>query len=699
MQPVITRLQLFEALGSKIMLKAELCNFIKSKLGIENCSEEVTECLGRDLKDFVDNFNRRWKQAHRVKERFLSKYSDWLQKEIKFSKTVYDSKLTKNIINTPTPSTSTVGRPRKLFHESSDKSKRRKVQSLVSAHSEQELIHAAQVSLHKSGKRDAAKMVKETVKSPHRGTKIKKAYTSLAPKPVPLTSEEALSFFVDNNYTKNQYVNMRTECKKRNCNIFPAYHIIREAKKKCYPPNKSITITETSCTIKLQSLIDHTIERLAVIQEDVLKQTLTGNEKIYIIFKWGCDGSSGHSQYKQKFTDDDSSDSDLFVVSVVPLQLYSVHEGTNDKEILWQNPRPSSTRFCRPVKLLFEKETTELTRREVKMIESEIMSLKPTKIVIDGKDIQVNQKLLLTMVDGKICNAITGTSAQRCYVCGAGPKEMNNTTLSKTAFSVENYKFGLSTLHCWIRFFECLLHIAYKIEIEKWQARVTDDKKKVEKRKKLIINKFRSEMGLHVDQPRPGGSGTSNDGNTARRFFENPPLSSQITSINEELIRRFYVILCALSCPFPINTTAFKNYTQNTTNLYLKLYEWYYMPVTVHKVLVHGADIIDSCILPIGQLSEEAQEARNRDLRRYRLEHARKFSRKRTIEDVLHMLLVSSDPVISNKTKVPHKKKKELSSEVLSLLKEPDIPAHRQQEGESDCDSSDDSSGSSSDNE
>ena len=76
MQPVIMCIQLFEALGMKIISKAKLCNFVKSKLGIENCSEEVTECLGRDLKDFVDNFNRWRKQARRVKEIFISKYSE-----------------------------------------------------------------------------------------------------------------------------------------------------------------------------------------------------------------------------------------------------------------------------------------------------------------------------------------------------------------------------------------------------------------------------------------------------------------------------------------------------------------------------------------------------------------------------------------------------------------------------------------------
>lgn len=49
---------------------------------------------------------------------------------------------------------------------------------------------------------------------------------------------------------------------------------------------------------------------------------------------------------------------------------------------------------------------------------------------------------------------------------------------------------------------------------------------------------------------------------------------------------------------------------------------------TVHKTLIHGATIIESALLPIGQLSEEAAEARNKHFRLYRTDFARKFSRE-----------------------------------------------------------------------
>lgn len=58
-------------------------------------------------------------------------------------------------------------------------------------------------------------------------------------------------------------------------------------------------------------------------------------------------------------------------------------------------------------------------------------------------------------------------------------------------------------------------------------------------------------MGLVVDRQKPG-FGSSNDGNTARRFFENPSKSSEITGLHQELISIFKVILLTISSGYQI---------------------------------------------------------------------------------------------------------------------------------------------------
>lgn len=106
---------------------------------------------------------------------------------------------------------------------------------------------------------------------------------------------------------------------------------------------------------------------------------------------------------------------------------------------------------------------------------------------------------------------------------------------------------------------------------KKWLSCNRTETKKAEERKKEIQESFRKKIGLFVDIPKPG-SGTTNDGNTARKFFANPPLSSSIKGIDEEIIRRFGVILKTIACGFKIDAEAFKTYsTLKTAELYTTL--------------------------------------------------------------------------------------------------------------------------------
>jgi hypothetical protein len=56
----------------------------------------------------------------------------------------------------------------------------------------------------------------------------------------------------------------------------------------------------------------------------------------------------------------------------------------------------------------------------------------------------------------------------------------------------------------------------------------------------------------------------------------------------------------------------------------------FYMPPSVHKILIHRPYIVASFFLPIGQLSEEAQESRNKNIKKYREHFTRKSSRIET---------------------------------------------------------------------
>lgn len=49
-----------------------------------------------------------------------------------------------------------------------------------------------------------------------------------------------------------------------------------------------------------------------------------------------------------------------------------------------------------------------------------------------------------------------------------------------------------------------------------------------------------------------------------------------------------------------VNIPKFELYTKDTAKLFISLYPWYYMPSSVHKILIHGADVINAALLPMG---------------------------------------------------------------------------------------------------
>lgn len=129
------------------------------------------------------------------------------------------------------------------------------------------------------------------------------------------------------------------------------------------------------------------------------------------------------------------------------------------------------------------------------------------------------------------------------------PSQMNNFSLiEKRVCNKTNFSFGVSSLHCWIRFLECMLHIAYRLPIKKWKIMEANDKDVVKKNKQRIQDIFRTEKGctifirkfwaflrkIHLSFLKLGllvsvvkhGAGTTNDGNTARRFFSDPSFSA-----------------------------------------------------------------------------------------------------------------------------------------------------------------------------
>ena len=584
-----------------------ILKFLLSKLSIPSCKDRVKKILTQEVVKIHKQFLLKWCQCRYSETNFRHKYKIWLNKSINLEHVLKNIRDNRPL--SPQPSSSLKSQHLKRFADCTPETKRRRIESLLQ-YSSEELAYATQLKLFSEGRRKAASIVKKLRECPDEVDAFRRLSLSTN-EPVKMTPVEALTFLVQNRLSKFQYIQIRKKIKNHNADIFPNYNFLVNAKKECYPPN--IFVCESRAEVPLQNVVDLTLQRQLTVQREVVhhisEQCNSKNIELTAIYKWGCDGAAGFNSYKQKFLSEKFDDSFLFEISFVPLEIHQ----KNTKNILWKNLKPSSVLNCRPIAIIFRKESADLVKKEVTKIEKQISDLKSTKLNIDGIECTIDHSFYMTMIDGKICGYVTGTSSANCYLCGAKPSQMTENRPMKPELLS---KFGMSSLHAWIKCLECILHISYRLDIQRWQIR-KDNENQVKIRKDKIKENLQTELGLKVDTVKQG-FGTYNDGNSARRFFEAYDISARITGVDVELIRRLNTILRTISCNFKINVEKFKQYCYDTAKIYNEKYQWYYMPVTLHKLLYHGADIIQSSVLPIGQLSEEALESRHKDSKRFR---------------------------------------------------------------------------------
>lgn len=380
------------------------------------------------------------------------------------------------------------------------------------------------------------------------------------------------------------------------------------------------------------------------------------------------DGTGGLSHFNLPMNNTQTTDESLFAVTCTPLRVVSEYFGT-----LWMNPAPSSVRFVRPIKLVYEKESKELVLRTKADLQNQIEEAQ--NILFSprvGISITLTNKFYLTVIDGKVLSFIVDVASfQRCPVCEASSKDMNNIENlhnGKFAPKANRLIYGISYLHLWIRLFELLLHVAYKKKIQKHRSGNTPD---VKTRKEEIQTRFKDNLALTVDKVVRNGE-SSNTGNVARKAFANPTKFAWCLNFDEreaKIIVMLRTILLTIACQLPINQTKFSDHCMCTFKAWIDLFPWYPICQSLNKILIHGTDIINAAPLPLAVLSEEGAESKNKSYKFDRIHHARKISRKANNEDMFNRSLEASDPFYSSKClNQKLKSRKGLPKDVLYLL-------------------------------
>ncbi len=351
---------------------------------------------------------------------------------------------------------------------------------------------------------------------------------------------------------------------------------------------------------------------------------------------------------------------------------------------MWLNPRPDSTLMTRVLSFDYVKETKEKNKASVASLLSLNSTLTPTTLtaaleemnkendeieidnLIDGvQDLAISDhntikcahKVFCTMVDGKVklhCSN-KAKSTRECPICGAGPKQMNESAaeVSKVAEVVDDdiLCMGLSPMHGWIKAMEFLINAATRRCIGyKYNAKKSDEeKKKVTAMKLEIQRKLRQELGIIVDCPKQGGSGNSNSGNTARVFFRKKEIVSQLYEdkliFPIELLERLHTVLLCCSTKEELDPAKLADFCKETHDKIKDLGGWGISP-GLHTLLMHSHQVITKLPLPLGFWSEEAQESANKTIKNYLRHHVRTDTEEHSHTDLMMRLLNSSDPEV-----------------------------------------------------
>jgi hypothetical protein len=417
-------------------------------------------------------FKEKWLSSRRFEPRFLEKNKSWLDKKLFF------------------PIEKKTGRPALPFLMKGRRARDFAVLNICKLVKNDSilLLHSALFAAKKSKNKNLYDSIKKL---------IDQNYSMKVP---PLSTDESLAMVINSDLSMKNYEQIRAVINEK-VNILPFYQKMEMSKKKCTP--QSVRYSSSSASVSIQELVKHTVDRIILSHsknfEKYLDRINNNLAALEIIFKYGFDGSSGQSQYNQSL--DESSDASLFAATMTPLMIKS------GNDILWKNDKPNSYRFTRPIRLEYVKETQAFNREMHDSLSKEVENLETTThLLADGRAISVKSKFYLTAIDGKVSSDIHGVGYQCCSICQAKPNDMNdldNFLSNDEKFPINNTALlnGISPLHSWIRTFDCLLHLAYRMKFKSWQARKESEKKSLKKTKLEIQKQFELEFNMRVDQP------------------------------------------------------------------------------------------------------------------------------------------------------------------------------------------------------
>lgn len=552
------------------------------------------------------------------------------------------------IFSIPKPKILNAGRPRTSFDESSIRSKNRKVSETLKENTP-ERIKASGIRLLNNSVPKIDKVAEKMIDKNISATKILN-FIDESDKITMNSVIQCLKLFVSAKLTANSYKILRKNQKMLIMVTLQPYYKLAMEKLNCSP--QSLSISDYFFSVNALDLISLTTKRqLELINLSEFFEFDNLNN-IYVTVKIGSDGARSGTDYAHHFANL-SMDDHFFTVATSVLLKISFNE-----TIVYSNTKPCSIESTRPIFFTFEKENTELTKYVIEKIQDELKEVSDFFINQNGFlfSCQINAIGEVTMIDGKVTNDLLGNkSTLRCPVCLETYKIFKD--ISPNDFDHSQVKDRLSLclnpLHSKFKIFEFLLEChrrKSKYEFEKSNPNSSQTEIKaymndvVDSYKKSFYQLTKS----RIDAVKVG-YGTSNTGPNIKRAMNDPKNLSEILKFEIKFVENVVELYSMLGSFDKPNHDRWYNCV-NDVFLYWKSNFSHFMSISpsMHKILVHGWDMINLRDMGPGFYSEESQERINKKLRDVRQNNTRKSSYKNMMEDMASYIYLSTDPIVNN---------------------------------------------------
>ena len=418
-----------------------------------------------------------------------------------------------------------------------------------------------------------------------------------------------------------------------------------------------------------QQLVMETTKSVLELVEGQLDEGL----KLKMVYKEGADGAGGHTVWQS--TEMRDAEHHLFQHGIVPLRLEAYqNDGADDVPlVLWRNLVPNSSLSLRVIFLIREKETDpdliDLVVGQTDISRSKLHS-EGVNVEIGSKSFQVEVQIIDSMKDIKFRKNISGLSGADCLLCQTKQEEWldrerieEGFTIDRTAQDTAELYLALADdngniqrrpgdfetrkgltqkpltisdqrsitiTHQWINGTRWFIKFLTRVHVHvlKWRVgKVTGQGQRIEAGKERVLKVIEEKCnGLRLERVQGGEAhtGTSTTGNAGRRWFSAKSIDAikfLVDDSQQEAVLDLHVKLSALlrvlSCAEHIKVDVFDRLVKETMLLLAEKFPWARLNFTLHQIQHAGQLICENGGRGLGEPSEEALEANNKDMRNF----------------------------------------------------------------------------------